>query len=69
MPNLRWIPVLCALAAAGCQAGYTGPTRSTFQDPANDRELEPVNSLPPGFTTNHPLAPETGVVGVTRVAP
>ena len=66
---------LCALlvvmVAAGCaKQGDLGPARSTGQPfDVNDRELETPGSLPPGFTTNHPFAPSTGVINQTRVAP
>ena len=65
------IKPLAALAALvlGC-ADQTalGPPRST--DPKstiNNRELEPANGLPRGFTTSHSSAPATGVVGQSTV--
>ena len=62
---------LLVLFAAGCSnQADLGPPRSTgLPFPVNDRELETPNSLPPGFTTDNPFAPETGVIGVTRAAP
>ena len=69
MADLRWMTVLGVLLVAACTPGNVGPPRSTLQVPTNDEELEPSNSLPPGFITNHPLAPASGVVGVTRTAP
>lgn len=57
------------LVLAGCaDQSALGPPRST--DPKstiNSRELEPANSLPRGFTTNHSIAPATGIVGQSTV--
>ncbi len=71
MALLRPIGLLFLLVAAGCtDQAALGPARSTGPPfTVNDRELETPNSLPPGFTTDNPFAPETGVIGVTRAAP
>lgn len=62
------VPLLTLLALAACtDQSALPPARSTglpFTD--NDLQLETPNSLPRGFTTNHPMAPSTGVIGVTR---
>lgn len=71
MAKLRPIGFALLLAAAGC-ANQTalGPARSTGPPFAiNNRELETPNSLPPGFTTVNPMAPDTGIVGVARTGP
>ena len=67
--RLHLTPVLATLAAlTGCAAPVShAPPVSTDPLRASDRELEPPNSLPRGFTTNHPLVPATGTLGVSRV--
>ncbi len=65
------LAVVVVLLAGGCtgQVGQ-GPAQSTgVPFGVNGRELETPNSLPPGFETVNPMAPETGVVGVTHQAP
>lgn len=68
---MRWVLAVCLLALASCvPASNQGPARSTgLPFDVNSREVETPNSLPPGFTTSNPMAPRTGVLGVTRVAP
>jgi len=56
---------------AGCaDQSALPPARSTgLPFVVNNRELETPNSLPRGFTTNHPMAPATGIIGGTRTTP
>ena len=63
--------VLAPLALACCAPQpATGPARSDgLPFDVNNREVETPNSLPPGFTTSNPMAPSSGVLGVTRAAP
>jgi hypothetical protein len=70
MTRLALLPLsFLALAACTPQSG-TGPARSTgLPFDVNNREVETPNSLPPGFTTSNPIAPSSGVLGVTRTAP
>ena len=73
----RAFAIVSLIMLAGCAgqggvvpAASTGPARSTgLPFPGNDAELETPNSLPPGFTTRNPMAPQTGVVGVTHMGP
>ncbi len=71
MTFLRWTASLFMLAVASCSnQPDPGPARSTgLPFPVNDREVETPNSLPRGFTTDNPMAPPTGVIGVTRTTP
>ncbi len=64
----RSLPLLAALLLGACaDQSALPPARSTgLPFPVNDQELETPNSLPRGFTTNHPMAPATGVIGVTH---
>ena len=65
------------LALAGCSGlgapgsgppGAVPPTVSTGAPYGVDQgELETPNSLPVGDSTRNPIAPETGVVGVTHL--
>lgn len=67
MRNPASLLLLLALAACADQSALP-PARSTgLPFGVNSRELETPNSLPRGFTTNHPMAPATGAIGTTRV--
>ena len=59
------LALLC-LAACTPSPALDGPPRTG--DPAwvTNRELEPPNSLPRGFTTQNPFPPATGVIGRIR---
>lgn len=60
--------LLLTLAAYAANQAALGPPRSTgLPFGASDLSPEPANSLPPGFTTNHPITPSTGVLGRVRV--
>ena len=63
--------VLVTIGLGACsQPADLGPARSTgLPFGVNDGELETPNSLPSGFTTINPVAPETGVVGVRHLPP
>ena len=67
----RILSLLAIAVLGGCaDQASLGPARSTgLPFTVNNRELETPNSLPPGFTTNHPMAPASGVLSVTRTAP
>ena len=60
------LSTLVVLSACNVPVPHAPPV-STDPLRASNRELEPPNSLPPGFTTNHPLAPDTGVIGTTSL--
>ena len=53
------------LPAGGVPAQSTTPA---FSAPPS-AEVETPNSLPNGFTTQNPMASDTGVVGVTHLPP
>ena len=57
--------VLASLAACSPPSTVSRPVSADVAGP--ERELEPPNSLPRGFTTQNPIAPSTGIVGTTRV--
>ncbi len=73
MDTIRSLVMLGALALASCTGdspAQLGPARSTgLPFEVNTGELETPNSLPEGFTTRNPMAPDTGVVGVTHLPP
>ncbi len=76
MTRHRPLAILVLSLLAGCTAqgpvpqSGTGPAQSTgLPFEVNGRELETPNSLPSGFTTVDPMAPATGVVGVSHPAP
>lgn len=57
------------LAACGAPPGAAGPPVTTDPRGAFNRAPESPNSLPPGFLTDRPFTPPTGIVGTTRVGP
>ncbi len=68
----RTLGIVVALVALGACSSQTkpAPARSTgVPFDVDGGELESPNSLPRGFTTINPVAPETGVVGVTHLPP
>ena len=66
----RVLAILGVTVLASCSGDGVAsldPARSTLTD--NPGGLDTPNSLPNGFTTRNPMAPDTGVVGVTHLAP
>lgn len=65
---VAWAALACLLTPLTACAPPSTVSRPVPVDMAGpERELEPPNSLPRGFTTQNPIAPSTGVVGTTRV--
>ena len=61
------LPLVAAVLLSACSAvGSDSPPRSTFQSPANNLSPQPPGSLPQGFTTLHPLDPDTGNLATFR---
>ena len=67
----RFLPLAALLGLAACAApGSLGPpVSSNIAFNGHNLQLEPPNSLPPGFTTTHPFPPSTGTLTPVRVGP